>query len=201
MLCVWVFCLHAYLYTICMQCQRRPEEAPGCSWNWRWRQLWAAGGCGGSNLGPLEEQTEPFPKPALFCRILLLGFFFSFFFLFCFFFLDKGSLYRLGWLGTHYVSQANLKLTDNPLPPPPECWYNMITLKGHSHPHNLPWAMSSTSGLVTESLPPKSELHSDRRSSILLGISSDVALMPLKIQQNTEVNKQQEEQSSYTKFY
>lgn len=42
----------------------------------------------------------------------------------------------------------------------------------------LPWAVSSMSGLVTESFPPKSELHSDLRSSILLGISSDVALIP-----------------------
>lgn len=42
----------------------------------------------------------------------------------------------------------------------------------------VPWAESSPSGLVTESLPPKSELHSERRSSILLGMSSDVALMP-----------------------
>lgn len=42
----------------------------------------------------------------------------------------------------------------------------------------LPWPDSSPSGLVTESFPPKSELHSDRRSSILLGMSSEVALIP-----------------------
>lgn len=42
----------------------------------------------------------------------------------------------------------------------------------------LPWAESSPSGLVTESFPPKSELHSERRSSILLGMSSEVALIP-----------------------
>ena len=50
--------------------------------------------------------------------------------------------------------------------------------KSHSHFPFLPWVTSSMSGLVTESLPPKSELHSDLRSSILLGISSEVALMP-----------------------
>lgn len=43
----------------------------------------------------------------------------------------------------------------------------------------LPWPDSSPSGLVTESFPPKSELHSDRRSSILLGMSSEVALIPV----------------------
>lgn len=59
--------------------------------------------------------------------------------------------------------------------------YDIIILKSRSVFHYLPWAMSSMSGLVTESLPPKSELHSDLRSSILLGISSDVALIPLKI--------------------
>ena len=48
----------------------------------------------------------------------------------------------------------------------------------HLQVSNLPWAVSSMSGLVTESFPPKSELHSDLRSSILLGISSDVALIP-----------------------
>lgn len=42
-------------------------------------------------------------------------------------------------------------------------------------PALLPWDDSSPSGLVTESFPPKSELHSDRRSSVLLGMSSDVA--------------------------
>lgn len=42
----------------------------------------------------------------------------------------------------------------------------------------LPWTDSSPSGLVTESFPPKSELHSDRRSSILFGMSSEVALIP-----------------------
>lgn len=50
--------------------------------------------------------------------------------------------------------------------------------KSHSHFPFLPWVTSSMSGLVTESLPPKSELHSDLRSSILLGISSEVALIP-----------------------
>lgn len=45
-------------------------------------------------------------------------------------------------------------------------------------PAPSPCAASSMSGLVTESFPPKSELHSDRRSSILLGMSSEVALMP-----------------------
>lgn len=45
------------------------------------------------------------------------------------------------------------------------------------------------SGLVTESLPPKSELHSDLRSSVLLGISSEVALMPLKKQNKTTGEK------------
>lgn len=40
---------------------------------------------------------------------------------------------------------------------------------------------------MTESFPPKSELHSDRRSSILLGMSSEVALIPAageKMKQN-----------------
>lgn len=45
------------------------------------------------------------------------------------------------------------------------------------------------SGLVTESLPPKSELHSDLKSSILLGISSEVALMPLKTAKTTKKQK------------
>ena len=56
--------------------------------------------------------------------------------------------------------------------------------KSHSHFPFLPWVTSSMSGLVTESLPPKSELHSDLRSSILLGISSEVALMPSEKKKN-----------------
>lgn len=55
----------------------------------------------------------------------------------------------------------------------PEMW-----ILSYREGAQLPWAVSSMSGLVTESFPPKSELHSDLRSSILLGISSDVALIP-----------------------
>ena len=72
--------------------------------------------------------------------------------------------------------------------------------KSQSHFPFLPWVTSSMSGLVTESLPPKSELHSDLRSSILLGISSEVALMPSE--KNIYIwqkNKQQEQQNNHTK--
>lgn len=64
-----------------------------------------------------------------------------------------------------------------------------LFLKSHSHFPFLPWVTSSMSGLVTESLPPKSELHSDLKSSILLGISSEVALMPLKTTKTTKKQK------------
>lgn len=56
----------------------------------------------------------------------------------------------------------------------------------------LPWPDSSPSGLVTESFPPKSELHSDRRSSILLGMSSEVALIPAAEVERTEKRRIQE---------
>ena len=75
--------------------------------------------------------------------------------------------------------------------------------KSHSHFPFLPWVTSSMSGLVTESLPPKSELHSDLRSSILLGISSEVALIPSekkkKKKKYGKKNKQQEQQNNHTK--
>lgn len=63
-------------------------------------------------------------------------------------------------------------------------WFDQIYDQVKAQPASLgcdsllPWLDSSPSGLVTESFPPKSELHSDRRSSILLGMSSDVALIP-----------------------
>lgn len=63
----------------------------------------------------------------------------------------------------------------------------------------LPWTDSSPSGLVTESFPPKSELHSDRRSSILLGMSSEVALIPgaLKIKVKMQHFLKKRGQSSF----
>ena len=79
--------------------------------------------------------------------------------------------------------------------------------KSHSHFPFLPWVTSSMSGLVTESLPPKSELHSDLRSSILLGISSEVALIPSEKKKKIYIyiyiygkkNKEQEQQNNHTR--
>lgn len=70
-LCVWVFCLHIYLCTVCVSDSGR-GQAIRFRWNGVKRQLWASVWVLGIELQSLEEQpvlltAKPSLQPLLFC--------------------------------------------------------------------------------------------------------------------------------------
>jgi hypothetical protein len=62
--CVWLFCLHIYLCTTCMQCPQRPEVRMGFLGNWKSTNYETPGEYWGLNSDSREEHpvlltTEP----------------------------------------------------------------------------------------------------------------------------------------------
>lgn len=56
-ICIWTFCLYAYLCIVCIQWPREPEEDAGYAGTGG-RQFWVIMWGWESNLGPLQEQLE-----------------------------------------------------------------------------------------------------------------------------------------------
>ena len=64
MLCIWVFCLHVCLCTICEQCLWRPEDIGTC-WKWNYIQLLAAMQMLGIELGNCTRITSVLKRRAI----------------------------------------------------------------------------------------------------------------------------------------